>query len=88
MRFLGGLETAAVALCLDEGGGDVDVFPLRLNGCHGSETAEKHVIRRAAFCGPFGDGHVLALLGAGALGIAELFGIGEPASLAELVIDQ
>jgi hypothetical protein len=84
----GGLEAAAVALGLLEGRGDLEVLAFRFDRAEREQADEEDVVGRALCGGPFGDGHVLALLGAGSLREAQVLGIDGPAGLAELLVDQ
>ena len=88
LDLAGRLETAAVALRLLEGGGDVDVLALRLDRTEREEADEEDVVGRAGGGRPFRDGHVLALLGACSFREAQVFRIDDPAGLAELLVDQ
>ena len=83
-RQIAELEGAAVALRLLDGRGHVLALALGLHHGERRQTAEEHVVGGAAGGGPLGDGEVPALLRPGAAAVAQFFGVGLPACLAQL----
>ena len=82
-----GAKGAAVALGLLQGARYIDVLALGLHHGDGAQALKQHIVGRVAFAGPFGNRHMAATLGARAFAVAQGGGVGLPAGLAQLRVD-
>jgi len=82
-------EAAGVAFGLRDLSGHVDLLPLGLDHRQRDEAGKQHVVGGLlALRGPFRDRQVLAMLRAGAAAVTGPHGVGVPAGLDQLQVDE